>query len=130
MELGSHRPHADAGSGSHDHRIFALKPGIRQRWRSDAGKPHRRRPGSVAEQKGRPLYRQADARRRCRRHRRDSPLINDLADRGAAVVVVSSYLPEIMTLSDRILVCRQGRIVEELDAAEATEQKIIYAAVH
>jgi simple sugar transport system ATP-binding protein/ribose transport system ATP-binding protein len=56
--------------------------------------------------------------------------INDLADQGVAVVVVSSYLPEIMTLSDRILVCRQGRIVEELDAAEATEQKIIYAAVH
>ena len=40
-------------------------------------------------------------------------LINKLADEGLAVVVISSYLPEIMNLSDRILVCRQGRIVEE-----------------
>ena len=33
---------------------------------------------------------------------------------GLAVVVISSYLPEILNLSDRILVCRQGRIVEEM----------------
>ncbi len=57
-------------------------------------------------------------------------VINDLADSGLAVVVISSYLPEIMNLSDRILVCRQGRIVEEFSAEEATEEKIMYAAVH
>ena len=57
-------------------------------------------------------------------------LINELADAGLAVVVVSSYLPEIMNLSDRILVCRQGRIVEELSPEEASEEKIMYAAVH
>jgi simple sugar transport system ATP-binding protein len=56
--------------------------------------------------------------------------INKLADEGLAVVVISSYLPEIMNLSDRILVCRQGRIVEEITPIEATEQKIMYAAVH
>jgi simple sugar transport system ATP-binding protein len=56
--------------------------------------------------------------------------INQLADDGLAVVVVSSYLPEIMNLSDRILVCRQGRIVEELSPEDATEEKIMYAAVH
>ena len=49
---------------------------------------------------------------------------------GLAVVVISSYLPEIINLSDRILVCRQGRIVEEFSPAEATEEKIMYAAVH
>ncbi|MYI90271.1 MAG: sugar ABC transporter ATP-binding protein, partial [Gammaproteobacteria bacterium] len=38
-------------------------------------------------------------------------LIGDLADEGLAVVVISSYLPEVRKLSDRILVCRQGRIV-------------------
>jgi ABC-type sugar transport system ATPase subunit len=32
--------------------------------------------------------------------------------------------------SDRILVARQGRIVEEMDISEATETKIMYAAVH
>jgi simple sugar transport system ATP-binding protein len=57
-------------------------------------------------------------------------LINRLADAGLAVIVVSSYLPEIMNLSDRILVCRQGRIVEEFAPDEATEEKIMYAAVH
>jgi simple sugar transport system ATP-binding protein len=57
-------------------------------------------------------------------------IINRLADDGLAVVVISSYLPEIMNLSDRILVCRQGRIVEEFSPAEATEEKIMYAAVH
>ncbi len=57
-------------------------------------------------------------------------IINDLADQGLAVVMISSYLPEIMNLSDRILVCRQGRIVEEMSPVEATEEKIMYAAVH
>jgi ABC-type sugar transport system ATPase subunit len=57
-------------------------------------------------------------------------LINQLADAGLAVVVISSYLPEIMNLSDRILVSRQGRIVEEFSPVEATEEKIMYAAVH
>jgi simple sugar transport system ATP-binding protein len=57
-------------------------------------------------------------------------IINRLADEGLAVVVISSYLPEIMNLSDRILVCRQGRIVEEFSPRETTEEKIMYAAVH
>ena len=57
-------------------------------------------------------------------------IINALADQGLAVVVISSYLPEIMNLSDRILVSRQGRIVEEFSPVEATEEKIMYAAVH
>ena len=57
-------------------------------------------------------------------------LIQSLADDGLAVMVISSYLPEILNLSDRILVARQGRIVEEFTPSEATEQKIMYAAVH
>ena len=44
-------------------------------------------------------------------------LINRLADEGKAVVVISSYLPEIMALSDRILVSRQGKVVEEFSRA-------------
>ncbi len=57
-------------------------------------------------------------------------IINELADSGLAVVVISSYLPEILNLADRILVSRQGRVVEEFSAEEATEEKIMYAAVH
>jgi len=57
-------------------------------------------------------------------------IIRGLANDGKAVVVISSYLPEILTLSDRILVARQGRVVEEFSNEEATEEKIMYAAVH
>jgi simple sugar transport system ATP-binding protein len=57
-------------------------------------------------------------------------LINRLADQGKAVVVISSYLPELLALSDRILVCRQGKVVEEFSALDATEEKIMYAAIH
>ena len=57
-------------------------------------------------------------------------LIHDLADQGLAVVVISSYLPEIMAVSDRILVAKRGRVVEEMLASEADEAAIMFAAVH
>ena len=57
-------------------------------------------------------------------------IVKALADDGLGVIVISSYLPEILNLSDRILVARQGRIVEEFSPADATEEKIMYAAVH
>ena len=57
-------------------------------------------------------------------------LIATLADEGLAVIVISSYLPEILSLSDRILVSRQGRIVEELSPGLATSETVMFAAVH
>ena len=57
-------------------------------------------------------------------------LISNLADDGLAVILISSYLPEILSLSDRILVSRQGRIVEELSPREATSEAVMFAAVH
>jgi simple sugar transport system ATP-binding protein len=57
-------------------------------------------------------------------------LINRLADEGLGVVVISSYLPEILNISDRVLVSRAGRIVEEFSPQEATEERIMFAAVH
>ena len=56
--------------------------------------------------------------------------INRLADEGKAVVVISSYLPEVMSLSDRILVARQGKVVTEFSADQATQEGIMYAAIH
>jgi simple sugar transport system ATP-binding protein len=56
--------------------------------------------------------------------------INRLADEGLAVMVISSYLPEIMNLSDRILVSQRGRIVEEFRPIDATEERIMHAAVY
>ena len=57
-------------------------------------------------------------------------LIEGLADQGLAVVVISSYLPEILALSDRILVCRQGRIVEEFSPLDVSQEQIMFASVH
>jgi simple sugar transport system ATP-binding protein len=56
--------------------------------------------------------------------------INRLADAGKAVVVISSYLPEVLALSDRILVAKQGKVVVEFSATEATQEGIMYAAIH
>jgi ABC-type sugar transport system ATPase subunit len=55
--------------------------------------------------------------------------IRELAARGAAVLLISSDLQEVMGLSDRLLVLRSGRIVARFDRAGATEEKIIAAAL-
>ena len=57
-------------------------------------------------------------------------IIRDIADSGAGVVLISSYLPEILDLSDRILVAKSGSIAAEFSRAEATAERILHAAVH
>ena len=51
-------------------------------------------------------------------------LIRKLCDRGMAVIMISSDLPEIIGMSDRVIVLSEGKIVSELSAEEATEEKI------
>jgi ribose transport system ATP-binding protein len=55
-------------------------------------------------------------------------VIDDLARQGAGVIVVSSYLPEVLRISDRILVMREGRIVMETPRTQATEELLLDAA--
>ena len=52
-------------------------------------------------------------------------LLRGLAARGVAIVIVSSELPEILALGDRILVMREGRVTAELARAEASEERIM-----
>ncbi|MHC1787817.1 MAG: sugar ABC transporter ATP-binding protein [Christensenellales bacterium] len=52
-------------------------------------------------------------------------LIDDLKARGKAVLIISSEMPEILGMSDRILVLHEGRIVGELTRGEATQEKIM-----
>ncbi|WP_071393993.1 sugar ABC transporter ATP-binding protein [Bacillus tuaregi] len=52
-------------------------------------------------------------------------LMNELTDRGVAIVMVSSELPEVLGMSDRILVVHEGKITGELLKAEATQEKIM-----
>lgn len=56
-------------------------------------------------------------------------LINQVTDSGGAVVMVSSELPEILGMSDRIAVMANGRITGILDAASATEDSVMTLAV-
>jgi len=56
-------------------------------------------------------------------------LMNRLSDNGVAVIMISSDLPEILGMSDRILVMHSGKINGELSREEATQEKILrYAA--
>jgi rhamnose transport system ATP-binding protein len=56
-------------------------------------------------------------------------LMADLAQRGMAILMISSDLPEILAMSERILVMRAGRIVGELSRQEATPRKILSQAL-
>lgn len=56
-------------------------------------------------------------------------LMHDLTARGKAVLMVSSELPEILGMADRILVMHEGKIAGELSAGEATEEKIMQFAM-
>lgn len=56
-------------------------------------------------------------------------LMNQLAARGAAILMISSELPEILGMSDRILVMHAGRISGEFQSAEATQEKVLAAAL-
>jgi ribose transport system ATP-binding protein len=55
-------------------------------------------------------------------------LMNELAKEGVAVMVVSSDLPEVLGVSDRILVMRSGKIVAEFSRQEASQDNIMHAA--
>ena len=56
-------------------------------------------------------------------------IMMDLAEQGLAIVMISSELPEVMGMSDRILVMHAGRISGELTCAEATQEKILMLAL-
>jgi ribose transport system ATP-binding protein len=55
-------------------------------------------------------------------------LMRELADKGAAILMISSEIPEIIGMSDRILVMHKGRIAGELSAAQASEEEILTIA--
>lgn len=52
-------------------------------------------------------------------------LMNELAERGVAIIVVSSDLPEVIGVSDRIIVIHEGKIGGEVSRAEATQEQIM-----
>jgi rhamnose transport system ATP-binding protein len=55
-------------------------------------------------------------------------IMSDLAASGLGIILISSELPEILAMSDRILVLHEGRITAEIARADATEERVMFAA--
>jgi rhamnose transport system ATP-binding protein len=55
-------------------------------------------------------------------------LMSELAGQGLAVLMISSELPEVLGMADRVLVMHEGRIARELSRAEANEESVVRAA--
>ncbi len=55
-------------------------------------------------------------------------LIADLAKNGMAIMLISSELPELLGMSDRILVLREGQVMDEMERAAATPERVLKAA--
>jgi L-arabinose transport system ATP-binding protein len=56
-------------------------------------------------------------------------IIYQLAEQGVGVVVVSSDLPEVLGIADRVMVMRKGQVVETMDRAAATPEKTLALAL-
>ncbi|NLJ25972.1 MAG: sugar ABC transporter ATP-binding protein, partial [Firmicutes bacterium] len=56
-------------------------------------------------------------------------LLEDLVEQGKSIIMVSSELPEVIGMSDRVIVMNEGRIVTELDHSELTEERILHYAM-
>lgn len=56
-------------------------------------------------------------------------IMNELAAAGYGIVMVSSEMPEVLGMSDRIVVMREGRVSATMDTADATQEKILGAAM-
>lgn len=55
-------------------------------------------------------------------------IISDLAGRGVAILMISSELPEVIGMADRVLVMREGRLTAEIDSRDATPEGVMHAA--
>lgn len=55
-------------------------------------------------------------------------LLSDLAGRGIAIIMISSELPEVLGMADRVIVVREGSVTAQLDRAEATPETVMRAA--
>jgi len=55
-------------------------------------------------------------------------IISDLASKGLAIILISSELPEVLAMSDRVLVMHEGRLTGTFERAEADQEKVMFAA--
>ena len=57
-------------------------------------------------------------------------LLSQLAGEGMGILMISSELPEVLGMADRVLVMREGRITATIDRAQATAESVMFAATH
>jgi rhamnose transport system ATP-binding protein len=57
-------------------------------------------------------------------------LLSELAGQGLGILMISSELPEVLGMADRVLVLCEGRVTAELDRADATPEAVMHAATH
>ncbi|MFD7869804.1 sugar ABC transporter ATP-binding protein [Microbacterium sp. NPDC059771] len=57
-------------------------------------------------------------------------LLSQLAGQGMGILMISSELPEVLGMADRVLVMREGRITAEIPRSEATSENVMFAATH
>ena len=57
-------------------------------------------------------------------------LMNKMVEDGMSIIMISSELPEVLGMSDRLYVMSEGHITGELDAADATEEKVMKMAIN
>ena len=55
--------------------------------------------------------------------------MNELASNGYAIIMVSSEMPEVLGMADRIVVMNSGRVIKTFDAKDATQEKILEASL-
>jgi rhamnose transport system ATP-binding protein len=57
-------------------------------------------------------------------------LLSELAGQGMGILMISSELPEVLGMADRVLVVREGQITSNIDRSKATAENVMYAATH
>ena len=57
-------------------------------------------------------------------------IIMDLAEKGYAIILISSEMPEVISMSDRIAVMSGGRIVDVVNAKEVTQEQVLEIALN
>ena len=55
-------------------------------------------------------------------------IISELAASGLGIILISSDLPEVLAMSDRILVFHEGKITAEIPRSQATQERVMFAA--
>jgi rhamnose transport system ATP-binding protein len=55
-------------------------------------------------------------------------IISELASSGLAIILISSELPEVLAMADRVIVLHEGRVTGTFARSEATQERVMYAA--